>query len=83
MASGKSHFLFVGMFVIYLADLEVDMEAGAVLPPELLDTYLACRNSGAPDAAMSGLHQSDGNPTPDIPACPGVGLPPLGGKMSG
>ena len=64
-----------------LAYLVIDMESRYILPLILLDTDLDCRKSRALDAAVSFPYHSDGDPTPDIPACMIVWLPPLGGKV--
>ena len=79
----RSHFVFVGKLGFSLAYLEVDMEDGAILPLGILDTDPDLRNSGSLDAAVNGPYHSDGDPTPDIPACPGVGFPPFGGEADG
>ena len=71
------------MFSIYLVYIEVDMEAGVVLPLELLGTDPVRRNSRTPDAAVSGSYHSDGDPTPDIPAFPVVGFLTLDGEAAG
>ena len=40
-----------------------------------MDADFVRRNPGPPDAPVCGLHQSDGDPTLDVSARPGVGLP--------
>ena len=52
--------------------LSVDIEACAVFPLRSPNAYLTLRNLGYPDAAVSGPHHFDGDPTSDIAACPGV-----------
>ena len=83
MKTDNSHFMFVQMCGICLACLMVEMEAGDILPSGPLDADLDFWHSEFPDVAVSGSYHFDGNPTPDIPACPRVELPSLGGKASG
>ena len=74
--------MFVRMFGISLDYLVVEIEASAVLPLGLLDTDPDRQHLGALDAAVSGSDHSYDEPTPDIPACLGVGLTPLGGEAA-
>ena len=83
MTSGKSHLVFMWMFDIYLAYLAVEMQADAILPLGPLDTGRDQWQSGDPDAALSGLYHSDGNPNMDISSCMGVVLLQLGVEETG
>ena len=56
------------------------MEACAILPLSFLDAYPNFGRPGSLYAAVGEPHHCDGNPTPDIVACPGVGLTPFGGE---
>ena len=60
-----------------MARLPEEVHSGAVFPLLDLDADLVCKHPGPPDAPVCGPHQSDGYPTIDVPAYPGVGLPPL------
>ena len=82
MTSEKSHFVFVRMFGISLSYIVVYMEAGAVFPMGLLDTDPAHWHSRVLDAAVSSSYHSTEKPNLDVPACPGAGLPPLGGEAN-
>ena len=42
-----------------------------------MDANLVRRHPGTSDTAVGDLHQSDGDPTLDLSARPGVGLPTL------
>ena len=75
--------MFVWKFDFSLAYLAVEMDSGTILLLRMLYTDPAFRNPGAPDSVVSGPYHSDGDPTPDIPACPVVGLPPLGIEATG
>ena len=75
--------MFVWMYDNCLYCLTVYTEASVVLPLGLLDADLDHQNSGTLDAAVSGFHQCDGNPTKYIPSCMGLGLLPLGGEADG
>ena len=58
-------------------NLPKEVDPGAVFPLLVLDANLVRRHAGPPDAPVCGLHQSDDDPTLDVAARPGVGLPPL------
>ena len=62
--------MFLNKIDFSIAYIAVEMEAGAILPMRLMDTDLDCWNPGSPDAAVSGLYYSGGEPTPDILVCP-------------
>ena len=66
-----------------LTYLALDMETGAILPLGTLDVNPDLQNLGAPDVALSGSYHGDRNSTPEIIACMGVGLLPLGDKAAG
>ena len=68
-----------GMVVLVLL-LSVYIESWAVLPLSPTYAYPTRRHPVFPYAAVGGPHHCDGNPTPDISACPGVVFPPLGGE---
>ena len=53
------------------------MESGSVLLLGFLTTDTTRRHPGALDASVIGSYHCYDGPTPDIPACTGVGLPPL------
>ena len=63
--------------------LTVNMEDVSVLSLRKMgaDPYL--RHLVALDAAVSGSYHCYDNPTPDIPKCMFVGLPPLGDEADG
>ena len=65
------------------ARLLEEVEPGAVLPLQALDTNFVRRDPGPPDALVFDPYQIDGNPTLDVPARPQVGLPPLCCKATG
>ena len=60
-----------------LASLLEYIEPDAVFLLQEMDACPLRRHPGPPDALVCGPHQSDGDPTLDVPACPSVGLPPL------
>ena len=60
-----------------LARLPEDVEPGVVFSLQALDANLVRRHPENPDATVCGSHQGDGDPTIDVSARPGVGLPPL------
>ena len=57
--------------------LSVEVESGSVLLLGFLTTDTTRRHPGALDASVIGSYHCYDGPTPDIPACTGVGLPPL------
>ena len=59
------------------ARLPEHVESGAVFPPWALDPDLVRRHPVTPESPVCYLHQSDGDPTIDVYARSGVGLPPL------
>ena len=59
------------------------MEDRAILPLRHMDTDLARRNPGSPDAALVVPYHSDGDPNMEITTWPRVGLPLLGGEADG
>ena len=63
--------------------LPEQVEPGAIFPLRALDSDLVRQHPGPPDATVCGLHQIDGDPTIDVSAHPGVGLPPLCCKEAG
>ena len=68
---------------LYFLSLLVEVESGSVLPLGLLRDDKTLQKPGFPDASVSGFHHCDGDPTPDIPACLGVGLHPIFGEAYG
>ena len=66
------------MFGSTLLLLLVKIQPGAVLSLGPLVSDSACKNFGASDADMDGMHHCDSNPDPDVDAHPGVGLTPIG-----
>ena len=54
--------------------LPEQVESGAVFPTQALDADIVRRHPGPPDAPVCVPHQSDGGPTIDVCARPGVGL---------
>ena len=73
-------FNFSGLSFLYLS---VEVEYSTILPMELLHDDLNCMHPGSHDTAVSGFHHCYAEPTPNIPACPVVGLPPLGIEATG
>ena len=57
------------------------MESGDILPIRMMDTDLTRQRQRSLDAVLSGTYHGCGNPNPDIPVRPKVGLPQLGGKV--
>ena len=49
----------------------------AVVPLRELAADLVRQHPGTPDSPVCGPHQSNGDPTLDVYARPGVGLPPI------
>ena len=70
------------MYGSFLAYLAVEMEAGAFLSLGPLFTDPDLSHWGSPYTAMGGYYHCGENPTPDLPTCPGLGLPTLGGKAA-
>ena len=85
MVGEPSLFGFVRMFDFknYLFSLSVEVDFGSVLPLGSLHTDPTRQNSGTPDAVVSCSHHCGVDPTPYIPTCLGVGLPPLCGEATG
>ena len=52
-----------------------EFETGTFFPLQTLDANLVRRHPGNPDSSVCGPHQSDGDPTIGISACPRVALP--------
>ena len=69
----------VGWFVVALACLPEEVYPFAILPLGPLHTDPVRRHLGSSYAALGGAHQSDRNPTLDVPARLRVGFFPLGG----
>ena len=63
--------------------LPEEVEPGAIFPLRGMDTNILRQHPGPTDATVCGLHQSYGNPTPDVSPRPGVGLPHLCFKVAG
>ena len=59
------------------------MDSVDVLQLGMMNTDPTLYHPGAPNVEVSASHHFDGNPTPDIPACTGVRLPPLFGEAAG
>ena len=57
--------------------LHEEVELVAVFPLQALEADIVRQYPGPPDAPVCGPHQSDGDPTLDVSACPGVGMLPL------
>ena len=57
--------------------LPEQVEPGTVLPLQALYADLVCRQPGPPYLSVCGLQQSNLDPTIDVYARPGVGLPPI------
>ena len=62
---------------VFLARLPGEVDTRAVFLLRALDANIVFRNPGPWYAPVCGLHQSDGDPTRDVYARPGVGLTPL------
>ena len=60
-----------------LARLPEQVDPGAVLSLQELDTNYVLQHHRPPDAPVCGQYQSDGNPTIEVSARPQVGLPPF------
>ena len=73
--------LFLGWGVLSRC-LAVYIYPGAVLPLGLLNADPACGKPVSPDAVVVSLHHCDGDPTPDISACPGVVFTKLVGESA-
>ena len=82
VASEPSLFFMFNLLGLSFLSLSVEVESGAVLPLGLLHNDQNLLHPEAPDEAVIGSHNCDGGPTPDIPACPGVGFPPLCGEAA-
>ena len=80
-------FLFVGggggQGVVLLKCLPKKVDPRAILPLGLLHSDLVCWHPGSSYTAIGGAHQSDFNPTLDIPTRLQVVLIPLGGQANG
>ena len=61
----------------FLAHLPGEVDTRAVFLLRAMDANIVFRNPGPWYAPVCGLHQSDGDPTRDVYARPGVGLTPL------
>ena len=66
-----------------MACLLEELDPGAVLPLQPLETNLVRRHLVTPDTPVCGPHQIDGDPTIDVSARPRVGFPPLFGEATG
>ena len=75
---GAVTFFFVRKLGFSLAYLAVEMEASDILPLRPLDTDPDLWHLVALDADLIGPYHSYGDPNPGIPACPILGMPPLG-----
>ena len=62
---------------VIVACLQEQVEPGAVFPLQAMNAALVRRHPGFLDSLMCGLHQSDGDPTLDVSARPGVGVTSL------
>ena len=60
-----------------LVRLPEEVDTGAVFPLQELDANIVCQHPGPPDSQVCVPHQCDGDPTLDVSAHPGLGLPPL------
>ena len=66
-----------------LAHQYEQIKRGVILPLQAMYADIVRWHPGPPDAMVCGLHQSDGNPTLDVNANPGLGLPPLFWEVAG
>ena len=66
-----------------MACLIEELDPGAVLPLQPLETNLVRRHLVTPDTPVCGPHQIDGDPTIDVSARPRVWLPPFCGEATG
>ena len=83
MASDPSLF---GFFVFNFSGLSflsllVEVEYSTILPMESLHDDLNRMHPGSHDTEVSGFHHCNAEPTPNIPACPVVGLLPIYGEL--
>ena len=60
-----------------LAQLPEEVEPGSVFPLQLPENNLVRWHPETPNEPVCGPNQSDGDPTIDVYARPGVGFPPL------
>ena len=60
-----------------MARLPEQVSTSAVFPLQAMDADFVRPYPGPPDALVCGPHQSGVNPTLDVSAYPGVGMPPL------
>ena len=63
--------------------LSVDIYSIVVFLLRPMNNDPAISHPGSPDSSVGVPHHYGGDTTLEIAACPGVGLPPLGGKASG
>ena len=66
-----------------LARLSEEVNTCAIFPLGPLHTDLVRRHRGSLYSAVGGAHQSDSNPTIDVPVRLQVGFLPLGGQATG
>ena len=93
MTSGQSLFIPVGILdspppslvvMVFLGQtLPVEVDSFAILPLSNLGSYPTRIHPGSPDTAVDVLHHFGRDSDLEISACPGVGSPPLGGKVDG
>ena len=61
----------------------VEVDSGVVLPLGSLNADPTCRHLGDHDTAAHGYNHFYVDPDLEIPACLGIGLPPLCGEVAG